>query len=141
MEIRMKKTSVAFIASSLLLTGCVPVVLAGAGTGGVVAMQERTAGKAVDDAGIRITINKLYVQQENHDIFKNVSIRVSEGRVLLTGDVDKPESKVEAVRLAWRAAGVKEVIDEIQVNDQTGIADYAKDAWIANQIRTKLLLE
>src|SRR6185369_12948572 len=99
MEIRMKKTFAVLIASSLLLSGCVFAALTAAGTGGVVAMQERTPGGAVDDAGIRIAINNQYIQQENHDIFKNVTIRVTEGRVLLTGDVDKPESNVDAVRL------------------------------------------
>src|ERR1044072_8752746 len=99
MEIRMKKAAVTLVAASLVLTGCVTAALTGAGTAGVVAMQERSAGNAVDDAGIRIAINNQYIKQENHDIFKNVTIRVTEGRVLLTGDVDKPESKVDAVRL------------------------------------------
>lgn len=124
------------------LSGCVPALIgAGATTGGVVAAQERTAGNAVDDAGIKLTINNLFIRQDINDLFKNVAIHVTEGRVLLTGDVDKPESKVQAVGLAWKAAGVREVIDEIQVNDQTGVADYARDAWIASQIRMRLLLE
>lgn len=137
----MKQVSVAIIVTSLLVSGCVPAILAGAGAAGTVAVQERSTGNAVDDTSIRVAINAKYINQENHDIFKNVDIRVSEGRVLLTGDVDLPESKVEAVRLAWEVKGVRELMDEIQVNDQAGIMDYAGDAWIANQIRTKLLFE
>jgi len=126
----------------LALTGCIPsLVITGATTGGVIAAQERSAGNAVDDAGIRLALNNLYIEKDTKDLFANVDIRVSEGRVLLTGDVDKPETKVEAVRLAWKPKGVKEVIDEIQVNDKTGIIDYARDSWIAAEIRTKMLLE
>lgn len=128
--------------SSLLLTGCIPLVVgAGAGTGGVVAAEEKSAGSAVDDTKIKLAISSEFAQKDVSDLFRNVVVKVSEGRVQLTGDVDKPESKVEATRLAWQADGVKEVMNEIQVNDSTGIMDYAQDSWIANQIRTRLLLE
>ena len=131
----------AAIIAPVVLTGCIPVLLGGAAAGGVVAAQERTPGGAVDDSGIKLALDDRFIKQDAGDIFKNVATHVTEGRVLLTGDVDKPESKVEAVRLAWTVNGVKEVMDEIQVNDQTGVWDYAQDSWIANQIRTKLLLE
>lgn len=139
----MKKFNIATVViASLLLMGCIPsLVLTGATTGGVVAAQERSAGDAVDDMGIRLTIYNLYIRKDVGDLFKNVAIRVTEGRVMLTGNVDKPETSVEAVRLAWQAKGVKEVINEIQVNDKSGIVDYARDSWIATQIRTKFLFE
>jgi osmotically-inducible protein OsmY len=139
----MKKIlSLSALLSLVILGGCIPsLVLTGATTTGVVASQERSAGNAVDDAGIRLTIYNLYIRKDVNDLFKNVAIRVTEGRVMLTGSVDKPETSVEAVRLAWRASGVHEVINEIQVNDKTGIVDYARDAWIATQVRTKLLFE
>jgi osmotically-inducible protein OsmY len=117
------------------------MVTAGATTGGVVAAQERSAGNAVDDAGIKLTLDNLYFNRDINDLFKNVSVHVTEGRVLLTGDVDRPETKIEAVRLAWKATGVKEVIDEVQVNDKAGIVDYARDTWIDTQIRSRLLFE
>lgn len=132
----------ATLTSVALLTGCIPsLVLTGATTTGVVASQERSAGNAVDDVGIRLTIYNLYIRKDVGDLFRNVAIRVTEGRVMLTGSVDKPETSVEAVRLAWQARGVREVINEIQVNDKSGILDYARDTWIATQVRTKLLLE
>lgn len=138
----MKKLSLLAALSLLALAGCIPsLVVTGATTAGVVASQERSTGNAVDDAGIRLTIYNLYIHKDVNDLFKNVAIRVVEGRVMLTGSVDKPETSVEAVRLAWRAKGVREVINEIQVNDKTGLIDYTRDAWIAAQVRTKLLLE
>jgi len=129
------------LAGSIVTGGCVPLVLAGAGTAGVVASQERTAGGAVDDTGIRLAIHAKFVQRDLKDLYRNVAIRVNEGRVLLTGDVDKPETRINAADLAWHVQGVKEVINEIQVNDQAGVWDYTKDSWLANQIRTRMLLE
>ena len=117
----------------LALSGCIPVaVTAGATTAGVVTAQERSAGNAVDDAGIKLTIDNLYFNHDINDLFKNVNIHVSEGRVLMpTGAANKPETKALAEKLAWQARGVREVINEIQVSDKSGIVDYARDTWIS----------
>jgi osmotically-inducible protein OsmY len=143
MEYHMKKiTIISTLLAAMTLAGCIPsLVLTGATTTGVVASQERSVGNAVDDAGVRLTIYNLYIRKDMRDLFKNVAVRVTEGRVMLTGNVDKPETSVEAVKLAWQAGGVREVINELQVNDKTGIINYARDGWIATQVRTKLLFE
>jgi len=121
------------------VSGCIPLLL-GAGTEtAVVAAQERSAGNAVDDAGILLKIKNLYVNQEDKDMFLNVEVKVVEGRVLLTGNVDKPDSQIEAVKLAWQVDGVKEVINEVQISDKSGFWNYSKDAWISAQIRARLV--
>jgi osmotically-inducible protein OsmY len=135
-------TAVAVCAIALSLQGCIPaLVVTGAAGAGEVAAQDRSLGNAVDDADIRLALDNIYIDQDWRDLFKNVTITVTEGRVMLTGDVDKPQTKVEAVRLAWTVNGVREVIDELQVNDKSGLVDYARDSWIDMQIRTKFLFE
>jgi osmotically-inducible protein OsmY len=144
MESSMKKERLALlcVTAAWALSGCVPVLVTGAATTtGVVAAQERSAGNAVDDAGIKITLNSLFFNHDIGDLYKNVNIHVTEGRVLLTGAVNKPETKEEATKLAWQAKGVREVINEIQANGSVGIGDYARDTWICAQIRSKILLE
>jgi len=138
----MKKSIFVLILSVLpLLSGCITTAISGVSAVGVVAAQERSAGNAVDDVSIRLALNNLYINKDVKDLYRNIGIRVSEGRVLLTGAVSKPESSVEAVRIAWTVKGVREVINEIQVNDKSGIADYVRDVWISTQIRTRMLLE
>src|SRR5690606_17590191 len=61
------------------------------------------------------------------------------GRVLLTGKVNTPDTKVTAVRLAWQPNGVREVIDEIVVTDKDSIGDLTNDTWITTQVKSKLL--
>jgi osmotically-inducible protein OsmY len=132
--------SLAMITAAAALSGCWPIVF-GAGTeGAVVVAQERSVGNAVDDAGVLLKIKNKYAEEDYKDLLANVEIKVVEGRVLLTGNVDKPESQVEAVRLAWLVSGVKEVINEVQINNQAGFANYARDVWISAQIKSRLLI-
>ncbi len=126
----------------LLLSGCGPsVVLTAGSTAGVVAAQERTVGRAVDDLTIKTAILSRYAQKDVNDLLVNVDVELSEGRVMLTGSVDKPETAIEAVKLAWQVEGVKEVINELKVNDKGNWQKWITDVWITQQIRARLLLE
>jgi osmotically-inducible protein OsmY len=60
--------------------------------------------------------------------------------VLLTGQLPSEEMRLEAVRLAWQADGVEEVINEIQIGDSS-VGDLATDTWISTQLKTDLLLD
>lgn len=126
--------------ASLGLAGCALPGMGVGATAGVAVAQERSVGNALDDGIITITVSSNLLQY-NIDLFQAVDVEVVEGRVLLTGKVEQPDHRVQAVRLAWLADGVVEVLNEIQVTDQGGIVDYARDTWISTQLRTKLLLD
>lgn len=129
-------------ALALLQAACSPVgVAAGAGaTAGVAAAQERGLSGALDDSQIRVQINHLWLQADER-MYRKVSLQVQEGRALLTGVVPDEEMRAKAVRLAWQADGVKEVINEIEVGDGTGVEDYARDTWISAQLKSELLFD
>jgi len=127
------------IIAAFLISGCVPVLIAAGGETAAVVSQERSVGNAVDDAGIALNIKNRYLNYDSKDMFANVELKVVEGRVLLTGNVDKPETQIEAVRIAWEVKGVREVINEIQINDRSGFWNYTRDVWISTQIRTRLI--
>ena len=61
------------------------------------------------------------------------------GRVLLSGTVPTPQARVEAVRIAWMPDGVREVINEIELSDDSSFSDLARDLWIMTRLRAKLL--
>jgi osmotically-inducible protein OsmY len=124
------------------LPGCTPVGLAvGAGaTAGVAVAQERTVEDAVDDFTIKARLNQKLLEADAN-LFADVSTDVVEGRVLLTGDVRAPDDRIEAVKLAWQVAGVKEVINELQVTDRGGVANYLQDAWISTRLRSALMFD
>lgn len=122
--------------------GCTPTGLAvgGAAAAGVAASQERGLQGALNDTDIRLQINHLWLQ-ESETLFRKVNLQVQEGRVLLSGVVPDPETRVAAVRLAWRADGVREVINEIEIADTSSLTDMVLDTSIATKLKTRLLLD
>lgn len=126
--------------AAISLQGCVVAAVGAAGTVGAAAAQERSMGDAVDDTIIKSKINSALLQK-SVDLFGDIEIDVVEGRVMLTGSVPVPEDRVEAVRLTWTVDGIKEIINEIQVEDESGLTDYAQDSWITARIKSKLLFE
>jgi osmotically-inducible protein OsmY len=129
------------LAAGLSTTGCAAGVAVGAGATAVTATQKEKGVKAVlSDAEIRIEINHLWFQA-SEVIFTEINLQVQEGRVLLSGSVENPEHRLEAVRLAWQAEGVLEVINEIEVGDTSTVVDYTRDSAITVQLESKLLFD
>ena len=130
----------ALAAGSLALSGCAELIVGSAATTGITIAEERSVGDAVDDLTIRAELNHLFFQKDV-ELYQNVSFSVFEGRVLLKGSVPTPEDRIEALRVAWQAAGIREVINELQVTDEGGILDYARDTWISAQFKGRLLVD
>lgn len=138
----MKKFSLLLLSSALLLNACTPLGMAtGAAAGvGSAASKEGGLSGAVTDASIKGKINELWFQY-NIETFSKLSTTVNQGRVLLTGVVQNPEDRVEAVRLVWQVKGVKQVINEIRVADSEGLPGFVRDNWITTRLRTALTFE
>jgi osmotically-inducible protein OsmY len=132
--------SLALLSTALLISGCAETIIGVGATGAVAASQERGLGGAVEDTQIRTAINYLWLD-ENPEMYHQLNLNVQEGRVMITGVVPKQEMRDAAVRLAWRAKGVNEVIDEIIVDPKGTSGTYARDAWINAQLKTKLLFD
>jgi len=126
--------------AGLGLGACTPVVVGAGVTAGVAAAQERGLTGAVADTKIRLQINRLWLQ-ESAALYTKINLQVQDGRVLLSGQVPAPEARVTAVRLAWQAEGVAEVINEIGLGDTSSLLDAARDQWIAAELRARLLTD
>jgi osmotically-inducible protein OsmY len=124
----------------LTQTGCVGLAVGAGATVGVAAAQEGGIPVAVNDVGIRAQITDLWFK-ENVDMYRALSMTVKEGRVLITGVLPDPDQRVTAVRLAWQAQGVKEVINEIKIDKSEGIPGFVRDSWITSTIKTKLTFD
>jgi osmotically-inducible protein OsmY len=131
-----------FVLAGLALStgGCASLVVGGAATAGVAAAQERGLGGAARDTVIQAKINDLWFRHDV-DMFRKLGLTVNQGRVLVTGRAATPEMRLDAVRLAWQVDGVTEVINEVEVDDRSGIQDAALDTWIATQLRGKLMFD
>lgn len=127
-------------ASGLLLTGCVGAAVGAGAALGVSAAKEGGLQTSVKDEAIRIKISDLWFKRST-DMFTKLNLNVNQGRVLVTGVVQHPEDRVEAIRLAWQPKGVKQVINEIRVGKSGTVGSFAQDTWIAGQLRTRLTFE
>jgi osmotically-inducible protein OsmY len=138
----MNRVFLSLVAGGLLVSSCSPVgVATGVGAAvGVAAVQEGGLNQAGTDLRIRVEINDAWFKYD-FEAFRKLDMTVKQGRVLLTGVVQNPEHRVEAVRLAWQPAGVKQVINEIRVAESTGITGYARDTWITTRLRTELTFD
>lgn len=128
------------VMGSLSISSCAGVLIGAGATAGVAAASDGGISGAASDAAIQIKINDLWFR---HDInmFRKLDLTITQGRVLITGLVQNPEHRVEAVRLAWQPEGVKQVINEIRVAESEGITGFAKDAWITTRLRTAITLD
>lgn len=128
--------------AAAFVVGCTPVELAvGAGAAtGVAASQERGIVASAKDTAISFQIQELWFRTD-HVMFGKLSTSVSEGRALVTGKVQDPEMRVEAIKLAWQVEGVKEIINEIEVVNSGSIADSARDFWITTQLRGQITFD
>jgi osmotically-inducible protein OsmY len=139
---RLTLSDLAMLAVLLLLAGCSPwdMALGGGATAATAASEERGFGQSVNDNGIMLGITNAMLQTDPSMVVQ-VDVEVHEGRVLLAGRVDKPETRVTAVRLAWQQPNVVEVIDQIKVAESESVGDYAHDVWLAQTLRNILLLD
>jgi len=120
----------------ILNYGCSPtnVLATGGATTMVIAEGDRSVGGIIDDATIKVQIASKFLSAEEN-LFLNVDTHVIEGRILLTGIVNKQETRIDAVRRVWEVEGVKEVINEIEIGEKTTLKEYAEDVWITAQIK------
>ena len=139
---KIKAIVVAACLSGLALTACTPVGVA-VGGGAVLArsvVQERTTMDALRDTEIRLSIENRLLNHSG-ELFRDVSVGVVEGRVLLAGSVPERQHKIDAVQIAWETEGVSTVEDELTVAEDSGSMAYLTDVRISNTLRFVLLTD
>jgi osmotically-inducible protein OsmY len=119
------------------LGGCAGIAIGAGATVATAAVDERGVKGTANDLATATSITAIWVKHDS-SLATDLDVTVSQGRALLTGTVTTQARRLEAVRLAWRAAGVKTVINEIQVRGAGGISGYARDGWITTQIVSRL---
>lgn len=124
------------------LQACTPVgaVLGAGAATGLAAYQERGVDGVARDLRTSSRILDMFARTD-HRLLGAIGVEVYEGRALLTGQVETEDMRAAAVRLAWGAEGVTDVINEIHVTSESGMIDTARDAWITTQLETKLTFD
>src|SRR5262245_7955931 len=104
------------------------------------ATQERGLYQGLDDHRMWIAINARFAAVDLA-MAQQVHLQVQEGRVLLTGGVQKPEHRLQAVKAAWEEPGVREVINKIEVDRSRDLGQMTQDEYLARRVWLKLFID
>ena len=137
---QLKKINVFIVMSLLATLSCSgpQVITTGAGAAIAASEDEKSLGDVFDDTSISIGIKDRVFMYEAILLTK-IGVDVEKGKVLLTGILKDQNQRVEVVRLAWKQPGVREVINEIEIEDSFNIKNYAEDKIIQAQLVGKVL--
>lgn len=134
-----------FLLVSLLflpLYSCVPIV--GVSTVGIVktsveiADDPRSLGRIVDDS----VIEKKFlfkISQIDQKYLLKINPKSIDGRILLKGNIDTIQEKIQMTKIAWETNGVRSVENIIKVDDQSSWKDKAKDLLITSQFKVAIV--
>ncbi len=123
---------------SCTLTACLPAIFSAASATTIATAKDRTFGNTIDDITISARIRKDFIAKGFKKLYTKITVEVIEGRVLLTGEVESEENIISAIDIAWSVYGVKEVINELKISENSNkfdTAQYTKDTWITSRIK------
>ena len=136
----MKNKLLIYIFIIFILTGCAGVGSKGLfGTGVSVALDPRTVGTQIDDSIMQKSITTKILAKDKKYLL-SVKTKVLDGRIFVTGKVDRPEEKLIITKLAWETKGARSVRNDIKIKEEFNFTQSAKDLLITSQLRTSLIV-
>lgn len=130
---RMTRRPIAAL-SHLAVAGLIGLILAGC----AVTQPGRSIGRELDDQNASLAIKSAMLRAQGYAL-GGVDVEVTEGVALLTGSAPREDDRRYAECLAWSAHAVRTVANQIEVGEGRGARGSAQDAWITQQVRTRLL--
>ncbi len=129
-----------FCTLPFLLNGCAGALVSTGAQAGIAVAENRSIGRKLDDTVIYTDLANQFVQADKTELLGKVTFNVRYARVMLTGNVKSEEDAQKAVELSWKAKGVTEVINELNVSPDKTILDTAGDALIKRNLEARLLI-
>ena len=124
---------------SFLTFSCVGTSSVGIfGSGVSIAYDPRTVGMQIDDSIMQKNlIGRLTLTDKKYII--NISAKVLDGNIYLSGKVNEPEEKLKIIKMAWETKGARSVQSTVTIKGKSNFKSTAKDILITSQLRTALL--
>ena len=136
----MKIKIMTFLLLGVFLNSCVGVSSTGVfGTGVSIAIDPRSVGTQIDDSIMQKSLSARIIMK-NKSYFLSIKTKVIDGRIFMTGKVDKPEEKLQLTKLAWETDGARSVRNDIKIKEEFNFKRSAKDILISSQLRTAMIL-
>tara|TARA_B100001250_G_scaffold79469_1_gene65240 strand:- start:1648 stop:2241 length:594 start_codon:yes stop_codon:yes gene_type:complete len=136
----MKFKLLKLILIGIMLSGCAGVASKGIfGTGVSIALDPRTIGTQIDDSFMQKAISTKILAKDKKYLLA-VKTKVLDGRIFITGKVEKPEEKLQITKIAWETKGARSVRNDIKIKEEFNLKQSAKDLLITSQLRTAIIV-
>jgi len=124
----------------IILSSCVGSSTSGVfGSGVSIALDPRTLGTQIDDSIMQKNFHARLALTEKRYLLQ-LSVKVLDGRIFISGKVDEPEEKLKITKMAWETKGVRSVKNNIAIKQKFSIKTAAIDVLITSQLRAALIL-
>ena len=122
----------------LFLFSCGGKNLGTFGKGVNITFDPRTVGMQIDDTIMQKNlIARLTLLEKKY--FMSIQVEVLDGRIFVTGKVDKPEEKIKITKMAWETKGVRSVKNAIEIKGKSSFKISAGDVLITSQLRSAII--
>jgi osmotically-inducible protein OsmY len=119
------------------LSACAPLIIGGAMTTAMVAVDRRTSGAQLEDQGIELrAANRLRDRMGDRS---NVSVTSYNRQVLLTGEVATEQDKTLAEQTAAGVENVRSIVNELGVLGATSLTQRSADALVTGRIKATMI--
>lgn len=119
------------------LSACAPLVIGGAVTTAMVAVDRRTSGAQLEDQGIELrAANRLRDRLGERG---NVSVTSYNRQVLLTGEVANEQDKALAEQTVAGVENVRSIVNELGVLGATSLTQRSADALVTGRIKATMI--
>ena len=123
----------------LSLKSCAAPVIGGMGAIALSSSaQEKGLGTSINDKVIYVKLRNA-IHDWNPSVSQKISISVDNGSILVTGQLEDINTKIDLTKTIWDVSGVKEVNNQVQISKTSNLKNIAKDLASLGEIRAKLM--
>lgn len=134
----MRTALLALALSTMLLQGCVPLVIGGAGAAAYSSLEDRrTTGIQIEDESIEVRASNRISDRFGSTVHVNVT---SYNRIaLLTGEVPDERAKADVEKIVRAVPNVRDVTNDLQVSGISSMVSRGNDSYLTSKVRGRLL--
>ena len=124
---------------SLLVNSCAIISTTGSLVGSASTSARGFSGTIEDTYLMSKVVSKITLMKLSN--FSNITVSVNNGKVLLAGNIENQEKRLELIKKVWWIDGVKEVLNELEIGPRTSFSEKAEDFVFEAKIEKRLLFE
>ena len=124
---------------SLLVNSCAIISTTGSLVGSASTSTRGFSGTIEDTYLMSKIVSKITLMKLSN--FSNITVSVNNGKVLLAGNIENQEKRLELIKKVWWIDGVKEVLNELEIGPRTSFSEKAEDFVFEAKIEKRLLFE